>query len=267
MPQTGKTRIATPQTRSPTEQTRPACPSHPHVTDQPSNIAGAAPGHLSNPLCARRRRPHCHPAAVGMQCDAAARRKASLLLAADGSAGASSLYRAAPCRAAPRQPRKPRQKRHGITARRRWQMTHRAPLPPVLVARRRRHGWRRSSAVAALARLAKPRCAAPICTSAPTARRGSARAGARVLAAPCSRVGPLQCRAAAAGRHMKPRGARPAAPRARLLRPALRLRLCAAAVSRVGSKTVAACARHHKRRGSGTTGGLQPKVRRGGCGV
>ena len=57
MPQTGKTRIATPQTRSPTEQKRPACPSHPHATAQPSNIAGGAPGHLSNPLCARRRGP------------------------------------------------------------------------------------------------------------------------------------------------------------------------------------------------------------------
>jgi hypothetical protein len=60
MPQTGKTRIATPQTRYPTAQTRSACPLHPHATAQPFNIVRAASTPPQPPARARRRGPITH---------------------------------------------------------------------------------------------------------------------------------------------------------------------------------------------------------------
>ena len=60
MPQTGKTRIATPQTRYPTAQTRCACPLHPHATAQPFNIVRAASTPPQPPARARRRGPITH---------------------------------------------------------------------------------------------------------------------------------------------------------------------------------------------------------------
>jgi hypothetical protein len=146
MPQTGKTRIATPQTRSPTEQTRPACPLHPHATAQPSNIVRAASTPPQPPARARRRGPiHPHPVRLG----AATRRKASRLRATDGSVGASSVKHAAPCRAAPAAP----EAAIGISARRREASeapraaTPRAGSGTALMMRRRRNPWRRRTSV------------------------------------------------------------------------------------------------------------------------